>query len=113
MHMVAEDKNIKSTRAELQKLYESVPISKNSELEFLRGLDSYFNFIQKEKILKRIITTMLEDSVRESIQIIQESAQDDNAKNWYESAEYMEKYGGRYPIHSYNQLLELWKNLKK
>jgi hypothetical protein len=107
------NKNISSIKKELEKLYKLAPISKGSELEFLRGLDSYFNFIQKEKILIKIITTMQEDSVRDSIQIIQESAQDENAKNWYESAEYMEKYSGRYPTHPYNQLLELWEEFEE
>ncbi len=104
------DKNILSIKKELEELYQLAPISEKSELDFLHALDGYFNFIQKEKILSKIITTMQEDSVRNSIHIIQESAQNINAKNWYDSPEYMEQFGNQYPTYEYTQLLEMYED---
>lgn len=108
VNMDKVDKNISSIKKGLEKLYQLVPVSKNTELEFLRGLDSYFNYIQKEKILSRIVAVMQEDSLRESIHILQESAEDSNAQDWYNSPEYLEKYGNKYPIYEYSHLLEMW-----
>jgi hypothetical protein len=106
------DSKIGRIKKELEKLYTAVTTEGISRIDFLRTLNDYVSFFQKEEMLQKLAVAMREGSAKESIRAIQESVHDKYARDIYEY-ESQEGLVNNYPIFEYEQLIEFPEDFDK
>lgn len=101
---------VNNVREELKKEFKKVPLNSKDRLAFLHGMNVYLSYVQSTPILRKIITSIQEESVRKTIEIAQASLESNYAKDHYDimsEAEDVdiEERSKQFPTYEYNELL--------